>query len=250
MTKDGTRTGSVDRDVANPHQAPESDLQRGTGQAAMEAAAMGAATYLGLQLGKGRSPYLRSLPISMQSLLIAGPPAVWFMYSNVTSSRNLAVNRHHASTPAPTHEDVFSSGADMTHSRKAMNLPLQKRAGLWMADNPLTAATVAGAPIIGYVAYSNYKHPNMALTQRIMRTSVLGQMAVLTSLAGVLGFSYLYEGNLPDQAKATMRKHMTQRIKRDNAAPDLSAEGPSRTSVTVAGGPRSDQQQQTHDAAH
>ncbi|KAG5189314.1 hypothetical protein JKP88DRAFT_267350 [Tribonema minus] len=187
-----------------------------------------------------QNAYVNTLPYSFKALLVSGPPVLWYLYSTVATSvkkgaqrveptphdaplfsQSADVSRQHhrnatsvkkgAQRVAPHDAPLFSQSADVSRQKDQMDLSLPQRTGMWVTDHPVEATVVAGAPIIGYAAWANYKLPNLTLTQRVLRTSAVAQVALLASLGGIIAFGSMYEKSLPPQAKATLRKHMTAR---------------------------------------
>eukprot|EP00611_Tribonema_gayanum_P030935 TRINITY_DN8766_c0_g2_i1.p2 TRINITY_DN8766_c0_g2~~TRINITY_DN8766_c0_g2_i1.p2 ORF type:complete len:252 (-),score=84.86 TRINITY_DN8766_c0_g2_i1:471-1226(-) len=199
--------------TAAPDQRREShrdaeDLTEGANIAALESGAMAVATYTGLHWATKHSAYVNSLPYSFKALLVSGPPVLWYLYSTVATSVKKGAQRVE---PTPHDAPLFSQSADVSRQKDQMDLSLPQRTGMWVTDHPVEATMVAGTPIIGYAAWANYKLPNLTLTQRVLRTSAVAQVALLASLGGIIAFGSMYEKSLPPQAKATLRKHMTAR---------------------------------------
>jgi hypothetical protein len=122
-------------------------------------------------------PAIGRLPNSARSLLTVGPPVVWYLFSNVASARNNKKTRLHAEHSSETGSgSVFTQGADMTQQRKDLNLSLPQRGAMWAVDNPLLAIGTFGAPLVGYGVYINKQYPGMRFTQKVMKSSVLGQV--------------------------------------------------------------------------
>ena len=78
---------------------------------------------------------------------------------------------------------------------------------LWATDNSIGAVGAVGLPLAAYGAYIHYAYPGMPFSQKIARSSLLGQLTVLSSLGLVAALSYAYTP--PEAARATLRKHMT-----------------------------------------
>jgi hypothetical protein len=121
-------------------------------------------------------PAIGRLPNSARSLLTVGPPVLWYLYSNVASARNNKKIRLHAEHSPETGSAVFTQGADMTQQRKDLNLSLPQRSAMWAVDNPLLAIGTFGAPLAGYGLYLNSQYPGMRFTQKVMKSSVAGQV--------------------------------------------------------------------------
>lgn len=184
------------------------DLEEGTNRSAIEALGLGAVLFAGIQGAKTRFPAIARLPNSNRTLITVGPPVLWYLYSNVASARNNKKARLHAQHSPNAGSSVYTQGADMTQQRLDLGLSLPQRAAMFCVDNPLPAIGAFAAPLAGYAIYANSKFPGIPVTQKVMRSSVAGQITVLSTLGIVALLSYNYEPP-HEHAKATLRKHMT-----------------------------------------
>jgi hypothetical protein len=132
-----------------------------------------------LAAARSQVPAIGRLPNSARSLLTVGPPVLWYLYSNVASARNNKKTRLHAEHSPETGSAVFTQGADMTQQRKDLKLSLPQRSAMWAVDNPLLAIGTIGAPLAGYGLYLNTQYPGMTFTQKVMKSSVAGQVCYI-----------------------------------------------------------------------
>jgi hypothetical protein len=199
--------GLQHRNESDPNPPEIDDLQGGTGLATAESVGL-AVTIAGLvQLAKARSPAVKNMPNSARTLITVGPPILWFLYSTTSSSRNSKKARVHEIHGVPGSTQSYTQAADSSAHRRDLDLSFPQRTKLFLSDNTLSAVGAIGLPLAAYGGYVHYAYPNMPFTQKVGRSQLLGQVTILTSLGLVAALANSYEP--PEEAKPTLRKHMT-----------------------------------------